>query len=139
MKAAEMARIYARAFAEERAWTTDEIGSLVTANGAIIVTLDQGFAIGRVTLDEAEVITIAVDPDAQRRGHGNRLLQKVEERAAAKGARVLFLEVAADNTAALRLYGSRSFEQVGIRPHYYPRQNGISADALVMQKLLDRT
>lgn len=132
----DMARIYQAAFTHERPWSPQEIGQLIAAPGAITATAPQGFAIGRVALDEAEILTIAVDPAAQRLGHGRALLKQIEGSAAAAGAQVLFLEVAAGNTAAIVLYGSREFEQVGIRPRYYSRQGSLAVDAIVMQKLL---
>ncbi len=131
-----MAQIYRAAFADARPWTPDELAALCQSAGAITATTAHGFAIGRVTLDEAELITIAVEPQAQGRGEGADLLGQITSAATRKGARLLFLEVASDNTAALAMYLSRNFEQVGIRARYYPRPEGKSADALVLQKHL---
>jgi ribosomal-protein-alanine N-acetyltransferase len=52
-------------------------------------------------------------------------------RAAALGARAMFLEVAAGNEAAAALYRSAGFAAVARRPGYYE-----GADALVMRAAL---
>lgn len=73
---------------------------------------------GRV-LDEAEILTIAVLPPWRRHGVGGRLLAAAMDAAAAAGAASMFLEAAADNTAALALYHRHGFERVGLRRGYY--------------------
>ncbi|WP_262423258.1 GNAT family N-acetyltransferase [Brevundimonas denitrificans] len=82
--------------------------------------------------DEAEIVTLAVRPEARRRGLGGRLLDRVLDRARDQGVARLFLEVAHDNDAALALYASRGFEQAGGRPAYYARPDGVRADALIL-------
>ena len=53
------------------------------------------------------------------------------------GAEAMFLEVAADNAAAIALYaGAGGFVRVGARPGYYPRETG-AIDALVMRRDLN--
>ncbi|MDD4617221.1 MAG: ribosomal-protein-alanine N-acetyltransferase, partial [Alphaproteobacteria bacterium] len=49
----------------------------------------------------------------------------------AKNARCYFLEVASDNTPALRLYKKSGFREVGLRPGYYARKKG-AVDAVLM-------
>jgi len=88
--------------------------------------------LARVAGDEAEILTICVVPAARRTGHGGALLAAAEARAAADGAAKMFLEVAADNVAALSMYRSAGYETVGRRARYYP--NG--SDALVMARCL---
>ena len=46
----------------------------------------------------------------------------------------LFLEVAADNAAALKLYGKMGFSPVSERRGYYPRPDGSAATAIVMAR-----
>jgi [ribosomal protein S18]-alanine N-acetyltransferase len=78
---------------------------------------------------EAEVHTLAVDPEHQRRGIGRALLRALLDHAA--GATV-FLEVRTDNESAIRLYRSEGFDVVGTRRGYY-RPSG--ADAFTMRRL----
>ncbi|SFD63928.1 ribosomal-protein-alanine N-acetyltransferase [Actinopolyspora alba] len=77
---------------------------------------------------EAEVHTIAVDPDYQRKGVGRTLLRKLLVRADEQRAQV-FLEVRTDNDSAIALYREHGFEVVGKRERYY-RPSG--ADAYTM-------
>lgn len=75
---------------------------------------------------EAEILTVAVDPVARRRGVARRLLWGVLE---AMPGRV-WLEVRRSNTAAQRLYQQLGFVDVGLRRNYY---SSPSEDAVVMQ------
>ncbi len=79
---------------------------------------------------EAEVHTIGVHPDVQRRGVGRRLLGGLLEQADEWGATV-FLEVRTDNEPAQALYRETGFEVVGVRRGYY-RPSG--ADAFTMRR-----
>jgi ribosomal-protein-alanine N-acetyltransferase len=88
-----------------------------------------GFALGRVADDEAELLTLVVAQEARGRGLGRRLLQRFEAAARLRHATEAFLEVASDNTAAMHLYRSTGWRVVGTRPGYYG-----SSDALAMRK-----
>lgn len=131
-----MARLHATAFADTRPWSEAELTTLITATGAILVTDDTGFALGRVAAGEAEVLTIAVDPTARRQGHGAALLSQLEEQARAHGADAIFLEVAANNTAARALYDRAGYCQVGLRAGYYKNATAAPVDAAVLKKQL---
>lgn len=87
-----------------------------------------GMVLWRVAGDEAEILTIAVLPPWRRHGLGQRLLDHAMAESRARGAEVMFLEVAADNQAAQALYLARGFAQVGVRKGYYAGK-----DALVMR------
>jgi len=84
--------------------------------------------LGRVAPFEYEVHTIGVDPVHQGRGIGRRLLTELLD--FAEGG-VVFLEVRTDNEAAIGLYRSVGFEQIGLRKRYY-RVSG--ADAYTMRR-----
>lgn len=77
---------------------------------------------------EAELLTLAVLPPGRGRGVGELLTRALLARTAADGARVLHLEVRADNARALRLYERLGCTVVGRRPGYY---DGGRVDALV--------
>ncbi|OBG84710.1 ribosomal-protein-alanine N-acetyltransferase [Mycobacterium sp. NS-7484] len=85
--------------------------------------------LGRMRPYEYEIHTIGVDPDFQGQGIGRRLLDDMLE--FASGGTV-FLEVRTDNEAAIALYESAGFVNIGLRKRYY-RVSG--ADAYTMQRL----
>jgi ribosomal-protein-alanine N-acetyltransferase len=88
----------------------------------------------RLAADEAEILTLAVAPEARRRGRARALLKAAQAHAAAGGARRLVLEVAEDNAPARALYAAAGFGPVGRRRGYYDRAAGAAADALVLAK-----
>lgn len=69
--------------------------------------------------DVAQVMTIGVDPDHQRLGVGRELLRALLDRSRELGASAVLLEVRVDNDAALALYRTFGFEQIGLRKRYY--------------------
>lgn len=94
------------------------------------------FALGRAVADEAELLTLSVDPKAQRTGIGRSLLADFEAEAARRGAATAFLEVAEDNAPALALYRRAGWAEAGRRGGYYPRPGGEPANALILRKSL---
>jgi ribosomal-protein-alanine N-acetyltransferase len=84
--------------------------------------------LGRVRPYEYEIHTIGVDPSYQRLGIGRRLVSEILELASGS---VVFLEVRTDNVAAISLYESFGFVNVGLRRRYY-RASG--ADAYTMRR-----
>ena len=93
-----------------------------------------GFLLARALAGDAEVLTLAVRPEARGRGVGSRLLATFLTEAAARGAARAFLEVAADNAVARRLYARHGFAEVGRRRDYFTRTGGGTVDAVVMAR-----
>ncbi|MGE3618662.1 MAG: ribosomal protein S18-alanine N-acetyltransferase, partial [Gemmatimonadales bacterium] len=81
----------------------------------------------RVIAGEAEILSVAVLPEARRRGIGARLLEETLGGLEARGVRAVFLEVRESNEAARRLYEDFGFRPVGIRADYYqkPREHAV--------------
>jgi ribosomal-protein-alanine N-acetyltransferase len=85
-----------------------------------------GYLIAQALLDECEILRVAVDPALRRRGLGRQLLERTRDHFAESLFRQglpsgsLWLEVRADNAAAIGLYLGMGFESVGYRPRYYP-------------------
>ena len=134
--AAALAALHRRCFTVPRPWSAAEIAGLLAAAGAILIAVPQGFALGRAVAGEAELLTLAVAPEARRQGIGRGLVTDFIARAAAQGAATVFLEVAADNAAALALYRAAGFAEAGRRRGYYRRPDGAAADALVLRRAL---
>lgn len=131
-----MAALHARGF--EAAWGEAAIRSLLESPGVFAIALadGSGFAMGRAAAEEAELLTIAVDPSRRRVGLGRLLLDAVILRAADAGAGELHLEVAVDNAPAIALYERAGFGHTGRRRGYYQR-SGERVDALVMTLVLN--
>ncbi|MDP3174608.1 MAG: GNAT family N-acetyltransferase, partial [Phenylobacterium sp.] len=92
-----------------------------------------GMMLCRVVADDCEVLTIAVDPQARRRGVAHALVQAALLAAAQAGATAAFLEVAVDNPAAEALYAGLGFRRIATRRGYYSRPGGEEVDAFVMR------
>ncbi len=96
-----------------------------------------GFVIIRSVLDEAEVITIAVNPGARRGGIARYLMEESIRRLQSDRIKTLFLEVAEGNEAAKSLYAGLGFSQISDRRGYYPSKGTgetTAANALVMKR-----
>ena len=124
--APRLAVLHASAF--DHPWTAHELADLM-AGGAMALMADHGFILVRAAAGEAEILTLAVAPAARRQGLGRTLLDAAIARL---GPAELFLEVAADNAAAIALYQAAGFKQVGIRRGYYARTDG-KVDALMLK------
>lgn len=126
-----LAALHAQAF--DAPWSEAAFADLLGQAGVFALAAgDQGFILCRVVADEAEILTLAVRPEARRRGVGRVLVGAASATARGSGAERLFLEVAHDNASALALYRSVGFTEVGRRRAYYPRSDGTAADALVL-------
>jgi [ribosomal protein S18]-alanine N-acetyltransferase len=133
---AELARLHGLAFSTTRAWSADEFAALLAQHGMVIAGDARGFALLRVTLDEAEVLTIATDPAHRRKGLARAALAQAEITAAQRGAVQVFLEVAEDNGPAQALYAQAGYAQIGRRPGYYLPKDAAPIAALVLRKAL---
>lgn len=127
-----LAALHALAF--DHPWGASELAELLASPGAFAVLAEgKGFILCRAVAGEAEILTLAVDPTVRRCGTGRALVEAAAGLATLVPAEALFLEVAADNAAALALYRAAGFEQVGLRRRYYAS----GADALVMRRALN--
>lgn len=134
-----LAALHASAFDDlPPPWTAAAFAQLLAAPGVTLVLAPdpqpRGFVLARQAGPEAEILTLAVHPDARRRGLGRRLLALLE--ASLPGAEEIFLEVAETNAAARALYAQSGYREVGRRPRYFRRVTAPDVDALVLRKLL---
>ena len=130
MTPAEMAEIHAAAFKQSRPWAADEFASLMEHPTTEAFTHSRGFALVQNIGGEAELLTIAVSPKAQGNGIGRALMHAWMQ---GIDASMAFFEVAQDNVAAVSLYKSCGFAEVGRRKAYYRRKDAPSVDAIVMR------
>jgi len=132
-----LSALHGHCFSE--AWSPESMASLFATPGmhGVIATdraSDQpvGFILMRAIDGEAEILTIGVLPEARGTGIGTFLLGIMLE----EGISTVFLDVAEDNKAALRLYQSSEFEVVGRRAAYYKREDGTPVDSLTMKRVV---
>lgn len=88
----------------------------------------RGYALFHLLPGEGDLLRLAVHPGHRRRGLAAALLAAGLERLESHGAERCFLEVRADNTAALAFYRATGFTAAGLRRRYY----GDGTDALVL-------
>ena len=122
-----LARLHAACFAQ--AWDGNAMRGLMESPGILAFLAHWGFVMARVVADEAEILSIGVEPEARRAGRGAALLAQAAEAAQASGARTMFLEVATGNDAARALYGRFGFREAGRRKAYY----AAGEDAMVLR------
>jgi ribosomal-protein-alanine N-acetyltransferase len=137
--AAAIAKLHALGF--HHGWSREDFSSyLVNPHETpVLIACDArrriaGFLMLRFAADEAELITVAVDPRWRNKGVGKALLKAALDDLATTPARRLFLEVAADNSAAIRLYDRYGFAKISERQGYYARPDGRPATAIVMAR-----
>lgn len=136
-RAAEIAAVHTRLF--EPPWDEASVRQLLDhpASMAFVAWLGQakatvGFILGQLAADEAEILSVGVDAECQRRGVGRLLVEGLARAARRAEARRLYLEVATDNAGASALYRGLGFEEVGRRKAYYCRAGAPSVDAIIL-------
>lgn len=139
-EAEEMAGIHSTSF--HRGWPAHDFATMLGDRAIMAHTIRRrdtapvaGFVLSRLAADEAEILSIAVDPKLRGRGYGARLLTAHVQDLMRAGVRQLFLEVEAENRAALTLYERAGFAVIGRRKGYYKTEKG-AADAVMMRRTL---
>jgi ribosomal-protein-alanine N-acetyltransferase len=93
-----------------------------------------GYGILSVVLDEAEILSMGIDPLYHRRGYGDKLLAFLIQEARKIKVETMLLEVQDGNTAALKLYEKHLFKLTGVRKNYYPTPDPqVWRDALLLR------
>jgi [ribosomal protein S18]-alanine N-acetyltransferase len=100
---------------------------VATSSGRLI-----SYGVMSVGAGEAHVLNLCVDAAFRCQGIGRRMLEYLLDRGAGAGMNEAFLEVRPSNTAAIRLYLSLGFDQVGMRRGYYQAVGG-REDAAVLK------
>jgi len=135
-----LAALHARAF--DKPWSEPEIAKLLQ-NPTTFALMSragetlQGFVLAWAAAGDAELLTVAVAPEARRRGVGAALVTSAGVAALVRGAATMHLEVAEDNAAARALYVQLGYEEVGRRHACYAGAGG-AVDAVVMRRALPR-
>ncbi|MDP5307483.1 GNAT family N-acetyltransferase [Paracoccus spongiarum] len=129
----QLAGLHRRCFTDRpRPWSAAEIAAMLALPGVFLHHRTGGFLIGRAIAEEAELLTLAVAPDARRAGLGRQLTEAFAATSRARAARAAFLEVACDNAPALALYAGLGWREAGLRRDYF----GPGHDARVLRLAL---
>ncbi len=123
----KLANLHKKCF-PNKPWSADDFRDL-KQSGCEIIMSENGFIVYRIAVDEAEIITIGVNPDFRRSGIASAMIGIIEKNLKNQGVKKLFLEVASTNIPAQKLYENCGFNLVGLRPKYY---DGV--DAILMSK-----
>jgi ribosomal-protein-alanine N-acetyltransferase len=136
-----VARLHAASF--YRGWPRQDIEAyLIDPDTPTLVACDSrrriaGFAMLRLLGDDAELMTIAVEPKYRSKGVATALLRACFEDLRMTPSKRMILEVAADNPAAIKVYSRLGFTRLSERQGYYARPDGQPATAIVMARTLE--
>ena len=130
-------------FVEGIAYPEDEMRYFLDRRSTIVLIAEdkgriQGFVIAdrfksrRVSHSMGRIITIDVAPEAQEVGIGSLLLASVEQELKRVECDYVSLEVAVDNSKAMRFYKKHGYSVLKVLPRYYLD----SIDGLLMGKKL---
>jgi [ribosomal protein S18]-alanine N-acetyltransferase len=135
--AARLAELHGTSF--HRGWGEGEFETMLAERNTLIHRLRRarktvGFAASRIGADEAEILSIAIDPRHRGKGLSRDLLLTHLGHLAGRGVRTIFLEVEENNQPARRLYERAGFTVVGRRERYYRQPDGEQLNALLMRR-----
>ena len=132
--------LHARCF--DREWGTAEIANLLQQENVLCIIAREigkpkipplAFVVIRMAANEAEILSIGVDPGQRRCGLATKLLDETTRRLHGERTKSLFLEVDQANEPAVKLYKQLRFKSIAERPAYYQNSTGKKSAALVMR------
>lgn len=122
-----LAQTHSAAFGGNGGWQVEDFAANLSDvfPHVYVFGTDQCFAVVRVLIDEAEILTLATHPDAQGKSRATVMLQDALNALVEMGVQDVFLEVADDNAPARALYARCGFAEFSRRHNYY--KNGATA------------
>jgi ribosomal-protein-alanine N-acetyltransferase len=138
--AEHLAALHGRCF--ERGWSPSDFARIASiAPYAGLAAREAGILAGfvavSVALDEAEILSLAVDPPFRRGGIAAAMLTQLAGDLRGIGVEAVFLEVSDENDAAKAAYVAAGYAEIGRRAGYYSTDAG-ARDALIMKRDLRR-
>ncbi|MCR4782814.1 MAG: ribosomal protein S18-alanine N-acetyltransferase [Lachnospiraceae bacterium] len=105
-------------------WSCDAIsGAISSIDNIVLVSADEngiyGYLVLYTSLDEGELMTIAVRPGYRGHGIGNMLIESMKKEGKNRDLKYIFLEVRKSNESAKSLYKKNGFIAVGERKNFY--------------------
>jgi ribosomal-protein-alanine N-acetyltransferase len=121
------------------AWSERAYRDSLAAGHAVYLLEQDGIPVGQAVLmrvgDEAELLDIVIEGDAQGHGLGRTLMEQLLATLTADGCQRLLLEVRESNARARRLYLGAGLSECGRRRDYYPCADGRET-AILMEAVL---
>lgn len=107
-------------------WSESAMRDLAAPPYVGFSAIEDGRLVGYVgmlcVLGEGNIVNVATHPDYRRRGYASKLLDTLIDYSVDSGEiELLFLEVRESNEAAILLYKSKGFSEVGRRPKFYTK------------------
>lgn len=130
----KLAEIEAKLFSQP--WSEKSFADLLAHDYChYLVAEKDGEAIGfigmTVSFGEGEIDKVMVDPDDQRQGVADALMDALFQLGEGLGVQAYTLEVRVSNAPAIRLYEKHGFLSEGVRPGFYEKPK---EDALILWK-----
>ena len=130
----EMAKLHSLSGDHTRPWSEIEYKNLLDTNTSRLFHTKNGFLVGRVIDQDAEILNVIIHPDYRRLGKASKLIGTFEKKAKVSGSLRCFLEVAESNSSAKKLYSTLGYLKVGQRKNYYKFVDGRKDDAVILSK-----
>ena len=129
-----MAKLHLLSGCLTRPWSEIEYKNLLDTDTVKFFDVKNGFLIGRIISQDAEILNVIVHPKYRRLGKARQLVGKFEKEAKDAGSLNCFLEVAESNSSANALYHDLGYLKVGQRKNYYEFVDGRKDSALILSK-----
>ena len=105
-------------------WSKESYLKFAREEGSLALVLEinsqiQGFLVGRLAADQAELLNLAVAAAHRRKGVGKALFSHALREWLSGGAKAVYLEVRESNTCAIAFYEKSGFLKNGRRKDYY--------------------
>lgn len=89
------------------------------------------YSVSQFVIDECHLLNLCVSEQERNSGLGRKMVQYLISQSRRRGMQSVFLEVRESNRAAIHVYETLGFNEVGLREGYYPALDG-REDALVL-------
>ena len=130
----EMAKLHLMSGSPTRSWSESEYKNLIAADTIRFFYVENGFLVGRLIGQDAEILNVIIHPKYRRLGKARYLIGKFENEARNVGSSRCFLEVAESNSSANKLYHDLGYLKVGQRKNYYEFIDGRKDNASILAK-----
>ena len=131
-----LATLHSNSFTVPRPWSADAFRGLLAQKNIHLIPHEHGFALMSIGGGEAELLTLAVDPEHRRQGIARGLMTAMDALCRNHDVAEVFLEVVDNNAPARALYAAHGFTVKGARKDYYTGATGAKVSAVVMAKTL---